>query len=254
MLRTPIEYCQPAFSSSSKTFVFQKPESARSSLTPVAPARSTRAISSSQKRLIPILRVRRALAQPDVQRLTGVGARGQQRVIPEDARVAVAGALLLVAADLADEAVDVDHQPPGAGTRPGLPGARQRLGQQLVELAHMPERERAQKRPSVDGAGSQPPNRRRVRPARSTSASSMLSAPSTIANTSAITLRPALAAPGRSRRSRTSRPASASTPSRPASVATNAIPASLTTRSSSNSTCRPSSPTAVSSSTTKVTS
>ena len=34
----------------------------------------------------------------------------------------------------------------------------------------------------------------------------MLSAPSTIANSSAITLRPAFAAPGRSRRSRTSRP------------------------------------------------
>ena len=53
MLRTPIEYCQPACSSSSKTLVFQNPESARSSLMPVAPARSTRAISSSQKRLIP---------------------------------------------------------------------------------------------------------------------------------------------------------------------------------------------------------
>jgi hypothetical protein len=53
LLRMPIEYCQPARSSSSKTFVFQNPESARSSLLPGAPARSTRAISSSQKRLIP---------------------------------------------------------------------------------------------------------------------------------------------------------------------------------------------------------
>ena len=53
IIRTPIEYCQPAFSSSSKTLVFQNPLSARSSLTPLAPARSTRAISSSQKRLIP---------------------------------------------------------------------------------------------------------------------------------------------------------------------------------------------------------
>ena len=67
----------------------------------------------------------------------------------------------------------------------------------------------------------------------------MLSAPSTIANSTAITLRPALAAPGRSRRSRTSRPASASIPSRCASVATSAIPASETTRSSSNSTRTP---------------
>ena len=59
----------------------------------------------------------------------------------------------------------------------------------------------------------------------------MLSAPSTIANISAITLRPAFAAPGRSRRSRTSRPANASIPSRSASVATSITPASETTRS-----------------------
>jgi hypothetical protein len=53
IMRTPIESCQPAFSKSSNTSVFQNPESARSSLGPVAPARPTRAISSSQKRLIP---------------------------------------------------------------------------------------------------------------------------------------------------------------------------------------------------------
>ena len=53
IIRTPIEYCQPAFSRRSNTFVFQNPLSARNSLTPVAPARVTRAISSSQKRTIP---------------------------------------------------------------------------------------------------------------------------------------------------------------------------------------------------------
>jgi hypothetical protein len=53
MLRTPIEYRQPARSESSKTWVFQNPESALTSLVAVAPARSTRATSSSQKRLIP---------------------------------------------------------------------------------------------------------------------------------------------------------------------------------------------------------
>src|SRR5580658_6778471 len=52
-MRTPIEYCQPACSSRLNTLVFQKPESARSSLTPLAPARPTRAISSSVKRSIP---------------------------------------------------------------------------------------------------------------------------------------------------------------------------------------------------------
>jgi hypothetical protein len=64
--------------------------------------------------------------------------------------------------------------------------------------------------PNVDGAGIQPPNSRPVRLPRSTPVSSMLSAPSTIANSSAITLRPVLAAPGRSRRSRTRLPVSAS--------------------------------------------
>ena len=53
IIRTPIEYSQPACSSRRNTLVDQNPESARSSLTPVAPARSTRAISSSQKRSIP---------------------------------------------------------------------------------------------------------------------------------------------------------------------------------------------------------
>ena len=53
MFLTPIEYCQPIFSRYSKTFVFQNPESARSSFSPRAPARSTRAASSWQKRSIP---------------------------------------------------------------------------------------------------------------------------------------------------------------------------------------------------------
>ena len=53
IIRTPIEYCHPAFSNRLNTLAFQNPESARSSLTPLAPARSTRAISSSQNRSIP---------------------------------------------------------------------------------------------------------------------------------------------------------------------------------------------------------
>jgi hypothetical protein len=53
IIRTPIEYCQPAFSKRLNTFVFQNPESALSSTVPVAPALRTRAISSSVKRSIP---------------------------------------------------------------------------------------------------------------------------------------------------------------------------------------------------------
>jgi hypothetical protein len=52
--------CQPARSSRSNTVLFQKPLSARSSFSPRPPARSMRAISSSQKRPIP----REVLADP----------------------------------------------------------------------------------------------------------------------------------------------------------------------------------------------
>jgi hypothetical protein len=96
--------------------------------------------------LDPLLRVRRPLPQPDVQRLARVGAGGKDRVVAEDLGVAVGRSLLLVAADLADEAVDVDDQPPGPGAGAGPPRALKRLAEQRVELAHMPEGERAQKR------------------------------------------------------------------------------------------------------------
>jgi hypothetical protein len=42
-----------------------------------------------------------------VQHLAGVGADGEDRVIPELAGVTVGGALLLIAVNLTDEAVDV---------------------------------------------------------------------------------------------------------------------------------------------------
>jgi hypothetical protein len=87
--------------------------------------------------------------------------------------------------------------------------------------------------PSVEGAGIQPPSSRRVRPKRRISQSSMLSAPSTIANGTAITLRPAFAAPGRLRRNRVNLAANASIRSRLASVATSITPVAETARSSS---------------------
>jgi hypothetical protein len=49
------------------------------------------------------------LAQPGVQHLTGVGARRQQRVIAERLGVAVRGALLVLAVDLADRRVQIDR-------------------------------------------------------------------------------------------------------------------------------------------------
>ena len=68
-------------------------------------------------------------------------------MIPQQPGVPVAGAALQAAADLADEAVDVDDE--AVVTRPGacLPGALNGPAEQPVELAHMPERECPQKRP-----------------------------------------------------------------------------------------------------------
>jgi hypothetical protein len=134
-----------------------------------------------------------------------------------------------MAVHLADEAVDVDEQALLAGAGTCLPRTR-------------PNVNARRNVPSVEGAATQPPSSRRVRPERSTSQSSTESAPSTIAKTSDITLRPAPAAPGRSGRRRTQRWARSSIPRRAASVAASAIPASETTRSSSNLTCTPSSP------------
>jgi hypothetical protein len=52
-----------------------------------------------------------------------------------------------VAVHLADEGVDVDHQPPAAGAGTRRPGALERFGEHAIELAHVPKRKRAQKRP-----------------------------------------------------------------------------------------------------------
>jgi hypothetical protein len=107
--------------------------------------------------------------------------------------------------------------------------------------------------PSVEGAATGWPSTSPVRPARSTSQSSMQSAPNAIAEISVMTLAPAFAAPGRSPRPTVSS-TSASIPSRSASVAQSTIPASATAHSSSNSTATPSNPTGCSCCTMKVTS
>jgi len=81
-----------------------------------------------------LLCVCRPSAQADVQYLSGVGAGGEDRVIPEQLGVPVGRALLQPAAHLADEAVYIDHQPPVARTgaspprAPAVPRAACRAG------------------------------------------------------------------------------------------------------------------------------
>src|SRR5207247_2493497 len=69
-----------------------------------------------EEALLAALPVRLPLAVADVQHLGAAGARGEQRLVAELVPVALAGALLLVARDLTDERVDVDHQPLAART------------------------------------------------------------------------------------------------------------------------------------------
>jgi hypothetical protein len=110
----------------------------------------------------------------------------------------------------------------------------------------VPERERRRNVPSVDGAATRWSSSSAVRPDRSTSQSSIESAPSTIAEISVITFDPALAAPIR-RPSPTNRSISAAIPNRAASVAANTTPASETARRSSKATRTRSGPTGPSS-------
>ena len=90
--------------------------------------------------------VRRALPGADVQYLAGPRAGREDRVIAALVGVAVAGALLVIAVYLADEAVDVDDEALTARAGTSRPGAPETVGQHPIELADMPERERTQKR------------------------------------------------------------------------------------------------------------
>jgi hypothetical protein len=82
--------------------------------------------------------------------------------------------------DLADEAVEIDHQRALARTRARLPRARKRDVEHAVELADMPKRERRKNVPNVEGAITRWPTISCVDPARSRFMSSMLSAPASI--------------------------------------------------------------------------
>ena len=86
-----------------------------------------------------------------MQHLAGVSPGREDRVIAMDAGVAERRALLRPAEGLADEGVDVDDQSPVARSGARRPRALERLTQHAVELADMPERKRAQKRPQRRG-------------------------------------------------------------------------------------------------------
>ncbi len=168
---------------------------------PVAPARRTRATSSSTKRTAPRVGVGRPLAQADMEHLAGVGSRGEEGVIAEHVGVAIARPTLGLAAHLADGRVEVDDHLGRPGPRAERPGSSQRLGEHGVELADVAEGEGAQERPE---------RRRRHHPVRRAPPPSPPSAarrrgrcampPATMACTKVSTLRPGSAPPTRPER------------------------------------------------------
>jgi hypothetical protein len=87
------------------------------------------------------------LAVTGMEHLAAPATDRHQRVIAELLGVSVGRALLVIAVDLPDEAVDIDHQTLTCRAGALSPRPPQRLVEDMVELAHMPERERPQERP-----------------------------------------------------------------------------------------------------------
>jgi hypothetical protein len=131
--------------------VDQNPESIRILSSPDAPARRTRAASSSTKRAAPAGGVGPAGALAGVQHLAGVGPGGQQRMIAEGVGVAVGGALLVVAVHLAHRGVKVHGHRPVTGASTSRPRAREELLGEPIELADVAEGEGAQEGPQGGG-------------------------------------------------------------------------------------------------------
>jgi len=150
-----------------------------------------------------------------VQRLARVRARSEDRVIAEQLRVAVGGALSFRRPQTSPTKLSTSITSlPSPGPAPAFQARSSARPSSLSSWRTCPNVNARTNVPSVEGAATQPPSSRRVRPDRRTSQSSMLSAPSAIAKISDITLRPALPAPGSFGRSRTNRCADSSIPSR----------------------------------------
>ena len=89
------------------------------------------------------VRVGGSFAHPGVNDLAGIGPGGEQRVIAEDFRVPVGGALFGLAGHLTDRGVHVDHDPALAGSGAHGPRPCERVSNDGFELADMTEREGA---------------------------------------------------------------------------------------------------------------
>ena len=135
----------------------------------VAPARRTRATSSSVKRLMPRWSPNPAQAgMEDLARLALSRAAGNRGRGCSHRRHRPSSCV-----DLVKGRVDVDHELLVARARPEEPRRAKRLADELFELTDVSEGERRKKVPSVEGAITRWPSTFAVEPARSMSAWSM---------------------------------------------------------------------------------
>jgi hypothetical protein len=122
---------------------------------PDAPARRTRAATSSTKWAAPRAVLARPVRWRAREHLAGVGTAGNQRVVAEGVGVAVGSTLLVVAVHLADRGVQVHGHRPVAWSRPSGPRPAQDLLTDPVELAGVAEGEAAQE--GAQGGGRHDP-------------------------------------------------------------------------------------------------
>ncbi len=85
----------------------QNPESTRAANSPVAPARRARASSDERERTTLVFAC--LLCIRVCNNLAGAGTRFEQRSMSQLLRVAAADALLVLAVDLTDRGIDIDH-------------------------------------------------------------------------------------------------------------------------------------------------
>ncbi len=167
-----------------------------------------------------------------MQRLEGIRPYSDDRVVAELARVAEAGTCLWSPwTSQTNESTSITSRP-DPGPAPAAQARRSDSASTRSSWRTCPNVKPRKNVPSVEGASTRWPTTRLVSPTRSTSQSSIESAPSSIACTSDSTFAPA-PDPAERSASETDSSTRRSTPSRSQSVAASTTPALATIRSSS---------------------
>jgi hypothetical protein len=165
----------------------QNPESKRMISSPVAPARRSRATSSSTNRLVPRCR---PLPHPDMEELTGPGPSGEEGVVAELLRVAVAGPVLAFphTGQIVESRSTTNRS--SLGPAPNDQARRSASAKTASNWRVWPKVKERKNVPNMDGAITRCGSTDSVAPDRSRSAWSMWLPPATMACTRVNTLCP----------------------------------------------------------------